>query len=519
MRNLNKKYLDFLLAISDTGKYVVVPLNEFTETINPGKIVIGLRHDVDLDLHKAYNLSVVENNVGVRSSFFILHTADYYLDDPSKITVHNESIIPVLQEMQNNFHHEIGWHNDLVTLQLVYGVDPILFLDQELDWLRSNGLNITGTASHGSSWCYNYKYLNYYFFEDFKNPVTGQFVNNDSAFVMDKWISIKHGRLNDFGLDYEAYFLDNNKYYSDALIIDGKRWSIDMLDLNSLQPGDRAILLSHPVYYFQTGSASAEIVSFSLDGQVRSEIDNDNKVVRVLMPEGSVRDSLMAVFSLSGDALALHGRLELLSGKSRLNFNNPVAIKVIAEDGVSSANWLVSVIDAENSLRLSVNKLTIGSEINSTATFGIISNTSWHVESMERWLIPDIKEGAGTTDILLTAEANPWLVPRSAILRISGSDVADQFLIVTQQGATTEIEEEKDGINEIILYPNPAHKYLFISGANPGSEVSIIDLNGRVLMMSILEDEKIDISSLSPGVYSIIIEDGEKNMTRLFIKQ
>src|SRR5690606_13737982 len=98
-------------------------------------------------------------------------------------------------------------------------------------WLRNSGISIRGTASHGSQYCYTYKYLNYYFLEEYKDPSVGKFVNNDSAFVNDRWIKIKHAGLNDSGLDYEAYFLNNNKYYSDASIVEAIRWNLSLLDL------------------------------------------------------------------------------------------------------------------------------------------------------------------------------------------------------------------------------------------------------------------------------------------------
>jgi hypothetical protein len=65
------KYLDFLANFGDTNKYIVVPLEKFRKTFNRSKIIIGLRHDVDLDLKIAHRLSMVENNIAVRSSYYI----------------------------------------------------------------------------------------------------------------------------------------------------------------------------------------------------------------------------------------------------------------------------------------------------------------------------------------------------------------------------------------------------------------------------------------------------------------
>src|SRR5664280_2827752 len=70
-----QKYESFLKKISDTSKYIVLPLNEFRQTLNSKKIVIGLRHDVDIDLNVAYEFSKIESNLGFRSTYFILHTA------------------------------------------------------------------------------------------------------------------------------------------------------------------------------------------------------------------------------------------------------------------------------------------------------------------------------------------------------------------------------------------------------------------------------------------------------------
>lgn len=342
-------YIDFLIKISDTSRYKIVSLDEYNVTIDPRKIIIGLRHDVDLNLNTACQLSKVEYNFGIQSVYYILHTAGYYLSQPNNYSAHNESIIPILKSMQNDYNHKIGWHNDLVTLQLVYNIDPAGFLSKELNWLRNSGISIRGTASHGSQYCYTYKYLNYYFFEEYKDPTVGKFVNNDSAFVNDRWIKIKHAGLNDSGLDYEAYFLNNNEYYSDASIVDGIRWNVSMLDLESLSPGDRVIILTHPVYYPAGGSSVSEITSFSISGQLRSEIDPDNATIQVEMPSGLKRDSLTAAFSVSPGGRAMLGSKELCSDQNSIDFTNPVNIKVVAENGLAYKNWLINVINSEDS--------------------------------------------------------------------------------------------------------------------------------------------------------------------------
>jgi hypothetical protein len=341
-----EKYATFLKKISDTSKYIVLPLNEFRQTFNDKKIIIGLRHDVDVDLNVAYQFSQVETNLGFRSTYFILHTAPYYLGNQNNMEVHSNKIIPVLKSMQNDRHFEIGWHNDLVTLQVVYNINPVTFLHNELNWLRSNGIKIFGTASHGSTYCKTFHYLNYYFFEECTFPVVTTYVNNITVPKDGKLIPILKGKLTDFNLQYEAYFLNNNKAYSDATITNGIRWNIGMLDLSLLQPGDRAIILLHPTHWHR-GSVHTNIESFSIPGQKTCSIDTINSRVIVEMPYGTDKASLVASFTLSPGAYAKISGRHQSSRNTPNDFNNPVNYRVYAENRDIQREWTVVVHNAK----------------------------------------------------------------------------------------------------------------------------------------------------------------------------
>lgn len=343
-----EKYASFLSKISDTSKYIVLPIDEFRKTVNSKKIVIGLRHDVDNDLKKAFDFSKTETALGFRSTYYILHTADYYLANPSNKAVHTDSIIPLLKEMQDKRKFEIGWHNDLVTLQVVYHIDPVQFLHQELAWLRSNGLKITGSASHGSNFCKVYWYLNFYFFEEYTWPVVGQYVNNVTVPDGSGTVPMKKARLSDFDLGYEAYFLNNNKYFSDAAFINGKRWDIGMLDVASLKPGDRVIILLHPIHWHMA-STLAEVQVFSIKGQKSCEVNSQNRTINVLMPYGSDNRKLVSSFTLSPGAYAKVLNAHQSSGSSVNDFTLPVIYTVYAENRGISKNWMVKVGTAKNS--------------------------------------------------------------------------------------------------------------------------------------------------------------------------
>ena len=342
-----EKYAAFLKKISDTSKFIVLPLDEFRKTLDSKKIVIGLRHDIDNDLDVAYKFSEIEFKLGFRATYFILHTAPYYLANSNNMDVHSDKIIPILKKMQNERHFEIGWHNDLVTLQLIYNINPVTFLRNELNWLRSNGINIVGTASHGSNYCKEDHYLNYYFFEECTFPPSPNFSNNVTVPVGSKNIKIIKGKLKDFGLQYEAYFLNNNKYFSDASITNGIRWNIGMLDLNQLQPGDRVNILLHPIHWHKA-SVYANIESFSLAGQKSCLIDSINSIISVEMPYGSNKGSLLAGFTLSPGAYSRVGGKMQVSKSTLNNFNYPLSYRVYAENRSVQKVWTINVHNAKN---------------------------------------------------------------------------------------------------------------------------------------------------------------------------
>jgi hypothetical protein len=337
-----EKYANFLDKIADTSKYVVLPLNEFRKTFNSKKIVIGLRHDIDIDLNVAYQFSQIEYSLGFRSTYFILHTAPYYLANANNMAVHTDNIIPVLKKMQNERHFEIGWHNDLVTLQVIYNINPITFLHNELNWLRSKGITIVGTAAHGSNYCKTYHYMNFYFFEECTYPIVPNRDNNITVPKDGKYITLLKGKLVDFDLKYEAYFLNNNKAFSDAVITGGIRWNIGMLDLNQLHAGDRAIILLHPIHWHK-GSMHANFETFSLPRQKSCSIDSINSVINVEMPYGTNTGSLIASYSVSpGAYVKVDGKLQE-NRRTPNSFIEPLIYRVYAENREVQREWTVNV--------------------------------------------------------------------------------------------------------------------------------------------------------------------------------
>jgi hypothetical protein len=239
-RHLYRYYATFLGELVERGLRVV-PLREFHGAGAEGAVLLGLRHDVDERLDSALELARLEHARGIRSTYFVLHTAGYY---------ESPQLVSTLRELQG-LGHEVGFHYDLVTLQIVLQHQPRAYLTRELGRLRDAGIDIVGAAGHGSYWGHKLGYKNEYFFRDLPAPQPG-FPNVDEVGS----VQLVKGTLAEFGFAYDASALGETHYWTDSWFDEqGRRWHPDRLDLGVLHPGDRAIVLVHPCHWDRSLSA------------------------------------------------------------------------------------------------------------------------------------------------------------------------------------------------------------------------------------------------------------------------
>jgi hypothetical protein len=231
-------YAAFLDRLSGDDRVRPMSLRELA-TAPRDRIAVGLRHDVDLRLENALRLARLEHDRGLSATYFVLHTAEYW---------RRADLVERLLELQS-LGHEVGWHNDLVTLEVVRGGDARSFLRTELDRLRATGVDIRGTSAHGSFWGHALGYSNLYFFSDFTRPVDG-FPNVDEVVVDGENRAVPKGTLAEFGFEYEAYHLGEDLYASDSRFNErGQRWHPERFDVDRLVPGQTAIVLVHPCHW------------------------------------------------------------------------------------------------------------------------------------------------------------------------------------------------------------------------------------------------------------------------------
>jgi hypothetical protein len=222
------RYAEWGHFLDRLGERDVVPMREFAR----GDGDLALRHDIDAELGSALELAQIEHERGLRATYFVLHTAPYWADP---------ELVSRIRHLQD-LGHEVGLHNDLVTVERVHGGDTRTELADALTRLRGAGIDIVGVAAHGSPWCHRLGFHNNYAFAGWDEPVTGF---PDTA-VRQKLVPAE------FGLEYEAYHVPRDVYFSDSTFEQGRR--AHPADL-PLEPGRRTIVLVHPDHWDASAAA------------------------------------------------------------------------------------------------------------------------------------------------------------------------------------------------------------------------------------------------------------------------
>jgi len=242
-------YETFLQEITSSDRYLVVPHRDLDKTNAPDKVIISIRHDMDNEFLDSKRMAMLEYKYNVVGSYYVLHTANYYGKTDLNFFSRNTPIASELLEIQDFYKHEVGLHNDLVTLQIVYNLNSVDFLKQELNYLRKNGLKMEGSTAHGSDFCYKYFYTNHYFWEGYTATPDDFFKNWQTVPINNKLVTIQKAKSKDF-FEYDGNLVKHDYFYADCFFENGKRWSVDMLNLDSIPIGKKVIILLHPQYWY-----------------------------------------------------------------------------------------------------------------------------------------------------------------------------------------------------------------------------------------------------------------------------
>jgi hypothetical protein len=95
------------------------------------------------------------------------------------------------------------------------------------------------------------------------------------------------------------------------------------------------------------------------------------------------------------------------------------------------------------------------------------------------------------------------------------------FLFLDSIILTTNLSTISNLISNINIYPNPTENFLNISNPNNVEikNISVVDINGRIVKNQSDSLSQINVSDLNAGVYFVTIEAAEGKTTKKFIKQ
>ena len=200
MRLGDLQYSDLLVLLKESG----IPQRMIVDDHSEKCWVI--RHDIDNHIENAYRMAVLENAFGVCSTYYFLNY-DSGIDEDENY-FYKPLSAKLYQEMAD-LGHDIGWHNNAITEWIKD--DKACMEDiirKPLEHLRSLGLDVKSSASHGDRWCRKYGYVNYEVWEEFECK---------------NHLGMERYKMGDFGLDMEAYLMKRSHYLSDS----GGRWNVE----------------------------------------------------------------------------------------------------------------------------------------------------------------------------------------------------------------------------------------------------------------------------------------------------
>lgn len=197
---------------------------------------VALRHDVDWSIEAAYAMALVEHHVGVRSSYYLLHpdglvTRRNYFGQVADGRLVIDPLLFDWAARLVDLGHEVGLHNDLITLALATRRQPGEFLEQIVEAFARRGMPLAGSVAHGSPECRKLGYMNYQIFADLDRTFVAVDYRDTpelfDAFAQDQVRLEDHAvakftlRMADYGLRYEANYLTREIYVADS----SARWT------------------------------------------------------------------------------------------------------------------------------------------------------------------------------------------------------------------------------------------------------------------------------------------------------
>jgi plastocyanin len=181
----------------------------------------------------------------------------------------------------------------------------------------------------------------------------------------------------------------------------------------------------------------------------------------------------------------------------------PSNVSTTRSGTVVTVNWTASTFGSGQSL--------IGYRVQ----YRLRGSTTWSSTSLTPNTTADVDFAGGTAgnyDFTVIARYND-----------NGSGTTSARACFTVRGVPTTKRGASSGMDNgsaIAIYPNPAHNQVYVAAAN-GSEVSLMDLGGRILAMQTVDQAEVafNLSGMANGIYMIQIRSNGEVITERVVKQ
>jgi hypothetical protein len=136
----------------------------------------------------------------------------------------------------------------------------------------------------------------------------------------------------------------------------------------------------------------------------------------------------------------------IISAEANPTVSERTAIVIISATWVSPQAITITQAAGNATLSVSTNNIQLNKDEGSSSTVEVYSNTDWNVTSDQSWINLNVTEGTMNGPIVITAEANPTGLERTALVVVSATGVSPQNIIIIQAGGVATLSVSTNNI-------------------------------------------------------------------------
>jgi hypothetical protein len=335
----------------------------------------------------------------------------------------------------------------------------------------------------------------------FEGNFDGDVVTNDAVLNLNEWAHV-------------AFTLDSAAVHPVRIFVNGEPQEINEVTGEYVRSVDGVTDIGISPSWGRPFSGSIDEVRIwdGIRSDERIHAYNDSRLT-------GEEDNLVAYYRFNesfGDTKIYGDSIYDISGNGNdgelLNFSGefvPVWVDGYAMDLQHVTPWATDIM--------------VGRLVDDTESITIASNTDWKLSTDATWLslAPDTSATDRNSEIVFTVlEENATEDERTANVTVSGIDIAEQTITVTQASTLTGIDVASE--NEFSIYPVPTEGVINFEfeNAQSNNEIHIFNSSGVLVksVSNVAGSATVDISDMSNGIYIVKVKTAGEVQSRIISK-